>query len=139
MECLVDRALGVKRQLGVNLGRDAAGNDVENLLAKFDQETVKSEVDLGVGIATLLLGVGNGIVNQLSILGLLGSGEDERRVGGGILGLVLVNGCEVVSICFVERVGRWQAVAVSAGVKCLNVGRSEGRKNDRGLLTGKVT
>lgn len=139
MESLVDRALGVKRQLRVNLGRDAAGNDVKNLLAKFDQETVKSEVDLGVGIATLLLGVGNGIVNQLSILGLLGSGEDERRVGGGILGLVLVNGCEVVSICFVERVGRWQAVAVSAGVKCLNVGRSEGRKNDRGLLTGKVT
>lgn len=103
MESLVDGALGVERQLGVNLGRDAPGNDVENLLAKLDQETVKSEVDLGVGIATLLLGVGNGIVNQLSILGLLGGGEDERRVGGGILGLVLVNGCEMVSIFFFER------------------------------------
>lgn len=103
MESLVDGALCVERQLGVNLGRDATGNDVENLLAKLDQETVESEVDLSVGIATLLLGVGNGIVNQLGVLGLLGGSEDERRVGGGILGLVLVNGCELVSIFFVER------------------------------------
>ena len=41
----------------------------------------------------MLLAVLNRDIHQLSILGLLGGGEDERRVGGGILRLVLFNGC----------------------------------------------
>ena len=57
-----------------------------------DEETVEGVVDLGVDVTTLLLGVGDGDVHQGSVLGLLGSGQDEGGVGGGILGLVLANG-----------------------------------------------
>lgn len=98
LEGLVDGSLGVKGELGVNLGGDTAGNDLENLLAKLDEEAVEGVVNLSVDVTALGLGVGDGIVNQLGVLGLLGSGEDERRVGGGILGLVLVDGWERLAL-----------------------------------------
>ena len=44
--------------------------------------------------AYTFLAVGDGDVNQLGVLGLLGSREYQGRVGGGILWLVLANGCE---------------------------------------------
>ena len=43
--------------------------------------------------AALALAVLDGTVDKLGVLGLLGGGEDEGRVGGGILGLVLGDGC----------------------------------------------
>jgi hypothetical protein len=46
----------------------------------------------------VLLAVRDGIVNQLLVVGLLGRGQDEGRVGGGILGLVLVDGGEVARV-----------------------------------------
>lgn len=39
-----------------------------------------------------LLAVGDSILNQVGVGGLLGSGQDQRGVGGGIGGLVLSNG-----------------------------------------------
>jgi hypothetical protein len=42
--------------------------------------------------------VGDSIVNELGVLGLLGGGEDEGGVGGGILRLVLANGGEVTGV-----------------------------------------
>lgn len=39
-----------------------------------------------------LLAVGDSIVDQVGVVGLLGSSQDQRRVGGGIGGLVLGNG-----------------------------------------------
>lgn len=92
-EGLVDGGLGVEGESGVNLGGDLAGDDGENLTAELDQQAVESVVDLAVEVATLLLAVGDGGIDQLGVLGLLGGGQDERRVGGGILGLVLANGC----------------------------------------------
>jgi len=47
---------------------------------------------LAVKITALGLGVVDGVIDQLSILRLLRGGENERRVGGGILRLVLSNG-----------------------------------------------
>lgn len=96
---LVDRGLGVKGEAGVDLGRDLAGDDLEDLLAELDQETVQRSIDLVVDRAALLLGVGNGIVDELGVLGLLGGSQDQGRVGGGILRLVLANGSKVT--CFV--------------------------------------
>lgn len=40
----------------------------------------------------MLLAVLDSNVHQFRIFGLLGGGEDEGRVGGGILGLVLLDG-----------------------------------------------
>jgi hypothetical protein len=90
---LVDRSLGVEGEPRVHLGRDLAGDDLENLLAELDEEAVEGGVDLVVLRAAVLLGVGDGLVYQGGVLGLLGGGEDERRVGRGILGLVLGDGC----------------------------------------------
>lgn len=46
----------------------------------------------------MLLAVLNGGVNQRRVLGLLGGGEDERGVGCGILGLVLLDGRKVTRV-----------------------------------------
>lgn len=93
VQSLVDGLLGVEGESSVDLGGDLAGDDGENLTAKLDQQAVESMVDLALDVATLLLAVGDGSIYQLGVLGLLGGGQDERRVGGGILGLVLANGC----------------------------------------------
>jgi hypothetical protein len=96
-EGLVDGALGVKGQLGVDLGGDLAGNDLEDLLAELNEETVQGGIDLLVDGAALGLTVGNGRVNESCVLGLLGSSQDQGGVGGGILGLVLADSCVNVS------------------------------------------
>ena len=46
----------------------------------------------------MLLAIVDGDVHQLGVLGLLGRGEDEGWVGGGILGLVLVDSREVSGV-----------------------------------------
>lgn len=90
---LVNRGLGVEREASIDFGRDLSGDDLENLLAELDQEAVEGVVNLGVEVTALLLAVLNGDVHQLGVLGLLGGSQDERGVGGGILGLVLADGC----------------------------------------------
>jgi hypothetical protein len=88
-----DRLLGVERVAGVNLSRDTSWDNLQNLLAKLDQQAVKRSVDLLIETTfAVLLGVLDGVVHQLGILCLLGGSEDERRVGGGILWLVLSDG-----------------------------------------------
>ena len=46
----------------------------------------------------MLLAVLNGDFNEFSIFLFLGSGKDERGIGGSILRFVLVYGCEVAGI-----------------------------------------
>ena len=46
----------------------------------------------------MLLAVLDSSLDQLLVLLLLGRGEDERGVGGGILGLVLVDGRKVTRV-----------------------------------------
>lgn len=92
MKGLVDGGLGVEGEAGVNLGRDLAGDDLEDLLAELDEEAVEGGIDLVVDVTALGLGVLHGLVDQGGVLGLLGGSEDERGVGGGILGLVLADG-----------------------------------------------
>lgn len=47
----------------------------------------------------MLLAVLDGDIHQLGIFWLLGRGEDERRVCGSILWLVLCDGCEMLELC----------------------------------------
>jgi hypothetical protein len=89
VQSLVNRGLGVEGKPGVNLCGNLAGDDLEDLLAELDEETVEGSIDLLLLGATVLLSIVDGLVDQLGIVGLLGRGQDERRVGGGILGLVL--------------------------------------------------
>lgn len=94
---LVDGALGVEGQLGVDLGRDLAGDDLQDLLAELDQEAVESVLDLLIKGRALLLAVGNSGIDQGGVLGLLGSSQDQGGVGSGILGLVLADGCDTLA------------------------------------------
>jgi hypothetical protein len=66
----------------------------------------------------MFLAVGDGSVNELGVLGLLGSGKNQGRVGGGILRLVLADGCEREALVSVsmslelgERTGKVTGVA----------------------------
>lgn len=93
MESLFDRGLGVEGESSIDLGGDLAGDDLEDLGAELNKEVVEGRFDLGSEITTFRLGLSDGFVDQGRVLGLLGGGEDERGVGGGILGLVLANGC----------------------------------------------
>jgi hypothetical protein len=99
-ESLLDGDILVEGEAGVDLSGDLAGDDLEDLGTELDEEVVEGDVDLGVDVLalTVLHTVCDSIVNELGVLGLLGSGEDEGRVGGGILGLVLANGGEVTGV-----------------------------------------
>lgn len=89
---LVDRSLGAEGEAGVDFGRHLAGDDGEDLLAELDQEPVQSRVYLVVDGSALLLGVLDGHIDQLGVLGLIGSLQDQGGVGRSILGLVFANG-----------------------------------------------
>jgi len=91
-------SLLVERELGVDLGGDTSRDNGEDLLAELDEETVKSVLGLSLDITALLLGVLHGYVNEGSVGGLLGGGEDEGGVGGGVLRLVSGNGLEVTRV-----------------------------------------
>ena len=71
---------------------------MQDLLAELHKEVVQCGVDLVVDAAAVLLAILDGGVDELRVLGLLRRGEDERGVGRGILGLVLVDGGKVTRV-----------------------------------------
>lgn len=91
-QSLLDGGVLVERESGVDLGGDSAGDNLENLGTELNEQLVEGNVDLLLLVGGLGLGVSNGLVNELGVLGLLGSSQDQRGVGGGILGLVLGDG-----------------------------------------------
>jgi hypothetical protein len=100
VQSLINGGLGVEGEGGVDLSGDLAGDDLENLLAELNQEAVEGVVDLAVDVATLLLAVLNGAINEGGVLGLLGGSENQGGVGGGILRLVLANGYSFRSVSY---------------------------------------
>lgn len=92
MQGLVDGGLGIEGEASVDLSGHLAGDDLEDLLAESDEETIQGGVDLLIERLALLLAVLNGGVDKVSIFGLLGGSQDQGWVGGGILGLVLADG-----------------------------------------------
>ncbi len=98
MQGLVHGSLGVEGEAGIDLSRDLAGDDLKNLLAELNEEVVKGGVNLLIDGLSLGLTLSNGSINQAGVFRLLGSSKDERRVGGGILRLVLVNGGKVTGV-----------------------------------------
>ena len=85
----------------------------------------------------MLLAVSDGNIHKLGILRLLGGSEDQGRVGGGILRLVLADSCLDVSI---ERRGVVGGrVASDCDVAAVEWGCLLGWPGWRGILTDKVT
>lgn len=50
---LVNRGLGVKGEARIDLGGDLAGDNLKNLLAELDEQTVEGGVDLFIEGAAL--------------------------------------------------------------------------------------
>lgn len=126
MKSLVDRCLLVEGECSINLSRHLPGDNLQDLTAKLDEKTVERSVNLGVNVLAVLLAVAvnmsesvyrrglggvyvtwgggekggflrNGSIDERGIFGLLGCSEDEGRVGGGVLGLVLCDGSKVTA------------------------------------------
>lgn len=57
MEGLIHTSLDIKREAGIDLSRDLTRNDLEDLLAELNQETVQGGIDLGVNVLASLLGL----------------------------------------------------------------------------------
>ena len=93
MDGLANGSLDVEGVAGIDLGGDLSGDDLEDLLAELDQEAVEGVFNLRLDASTLLLAVLDGHIHELGVLGLLGSSQDQGGVGGGILRLVLADGC----------------------------------------------
>lgn len=98
MQGLVDRGLCVERKARIDLGGNLSGNDLQDLLAELYEEVVQCGVNLVLNVLAVLLAVLDGSVDQLLVVGLLGGSENEGRVGGGILRLVLLNGRKVTRV-----------------------------------------
>ena len=106
-------------ETGVDLSRDTAGDDLQDLLAELDElparsknvlsmqckrrpdrsnsaggthEAIHSSADLVVDATTFALAELHGSVNETLVRGLVGRCEDERGVGGRVLGLVDIDG-----------------------------------------------
>ena len=104
---LSEGRLGIEGESGVDFGRDLAWHNLEDLTSELDEEVIERGIHLIVDVLALpiisgflfvwvslsyvLLAVLNSIVNQLRVFGLLGCGQDEGGVGGGILRLVFLD------------------------------------------------
>ena len=95
MQGLFDRCFGIERESGIDLRRDLARNDLEDLCAELHEEIVQGSINLLVDVATVLLTIRYRSIDELRIFRLLRRSKDEGRVGGGILGLVLVDSSKV--------------------------------------------
>lgn len=98
MQGLLHAGLLVEGHPRVHLRAHAAGHDLKDLAAKLHQQVVQCSIDLLVNVLAVLLAILARIVDELGVLGLLGCSEDEGRVGGGVLRLVLADGREVARV-----------------------------------------
>jgi len=110
---LVNAGLLVKGKSGVHLGRNLARDNLQDLTAELHEQAVEGSVHLLVEVLAVVLAVGDGIVNELRVVGLFRRGEDQGRVGGGILRLVLADRGEVAGVAddglYVEKGDVWLA------------------------------
>ena len=98
MQRLINARLLIEAEPRIHLRAHLARHDLEDLAAELHEQVVERGVDLVVNVLAMLLAVRARVVDELSVLGLLGRLEDERRVGRGVLRLVLVDGGEVARV-----------------------------------------
>ena len=95
---LVDRRLSVEGEPGVDLGRDAAGDDLEDLLAEGDEQAIDAGLDLCVVVVAFGLGRADDLLEQPAVSRHLRRLQQERGVRRGVAGLVLGDRLEVAAI-----------------------------------------
>ena len=107
--CGLDGLLGVVGDAGIDLGGDAAGDDLKDLLAEGDGEGLESlRGDLlvgGIG-ACVFAGLLQYVVDDGLVLGHAGGCLDQGRVGGGIGRLVLFDRVDIAGVGY-HGGGQW--------------------------------
>ena len=94
-------ACGVVGEARVHFRRDAARNDGQNLLAEGDGQPLEGEVGdglVGRALAQFLARVHQHAVHDGLILRHLRRGGNQRRVGGGVLGMELLHRLHVAGV-----------------------------------------
>lgn len=89
---LVDAGRGIEGDVGVDLSRNPAGDDLEDLTAELNEQVFESCIRLLVDSLAILLARGDGRIDQADVFWLLGSGQNQGRVGSGIMGLIFAEG-----------------------------------------------
>ena len=89
---LGDCTFRVERQAGIDFGRDAAGDDLQDFLAKRDQQAVD---DFGIGGIRM---VAHGLFQQRLVFILLHGLQDQRRVRRRVARRVGLNRLEVAGV-----------------------------------------
>lgn len=95
---LLDAPLLVKREPGIDFRRHLAGHDLQDLAAELHEEVVQRRIHLLIDRLAVALAVRDGIINELGVLRFLGGSQDQRRVRGSILRLVLANCGKVTAV-----------------------------------------
>ena len=98
MQCLINASLLVERELCIDFRRNLARNNLQDLTTELHKQIVKCSVDLIIDVLAVLLAILACIIQKLCIFGFLGSCEDQGWVGGGILGLILVDRGEITGV-----------------------------------------
>ena len=98
MKGLLDTLLGGEGESRIDLGRDLSGNNLQDLAAELHKEVIQCGIDLIIEVLSVLPAILDSGIDELGVFGLLGRSEDQRWVGGGILRLVLGNGCKVAGV-----------------------------------------
>ena len=98
---LLDRALGIEGQAGINLGGDAARDDVQDLQAEGYGQAVECQGhhfrrrSLGTQGGARAL---QGVFDDGLVLRHQSGGGDQRRVGRGVLRLDLFDGLDISGV-----------------------------------------
>jgi hypothetical protein len=88
MERLFHVGLLVKSEPRVDLRRDFAWYNAQDLVPKLHKQVVESGIGLLIEILSMTPAIRHCLIDELSVFGLLGCGENERRVGCRILWFV---------------------------------------------------
>ena len=98
---LRDGGVGVVGEARVHFGRDAAGNDGQNLFAEGDGQPLEGEIGHGLvggAFAQFVARILQHAVHDGLILRHLRRGGDQRGVGGGVLGMELFHRLNVAGV-----------------------------------------
>ncbi len=95
---LGDAGVGVEGETGVHFGGDAARDDFQHFQTDVDRQLVARVDDLLCLVLALGFGPVDGVFDQGGILGDLGCLQHQGGVGGGIDGLVTLDGFDITGI-----------------------------------------
>ena len=98
MAGLVDTLLLIEGEAGIHFGRHASRNAFKNFRTKIDRQFVAGFGNLLFLGFTPLLSPADRIVNQMRVVRQASGFQQQGRVGGGILGLVMTNRLNIAAV-----------------------------------------